>query len=612
MSIRLEIEISAIAAASRQLARAWPIRVLTSVAVAFALLVLPLSGVAGAQIPFPVPGSSKTVEAPKKVPVERRSPRATMRTFLDSAVAASKDSDAALLDAAAACLDLSGQPAGTRERSGRELAIKLKEVIDRIQFVVYEQVPDDPAGPPWTFHHEPAIAADITIAPNADGEWLFTAATVDRIEDLYTYFEARPKVAGVGGSAMHISPTLWLRSKMPPELRERGFYLEHWQWLGLLALVIVGWLTARITRIVLHGPVQRLLERREWRVPRDLVWRLLQPTGLVATGLLWVIGLNWIGLPPGAHVVAILVVKLIMAFGLVRGSFRFIDILTWVLRQKAARTPSKFDDLVVPFFEKTAKVFIVCLSIVFIADVIGISPTSLLAGLGIGGLALALAAQDTVKNLFGSFTVILDRPFEIGDDIKISNDIMGTVEEVGFRSTRIRTYENTLITVPNGNLISAHVDNLGKRTYWRYRTMLSLEYGTPPDKIHAFCEGLVELAASHPHTRKDIIRAGLHEFSASSLDVLFICHFAVPDPANNIRARHLLLLDIITLANRLGIRFAFPTQTLHLVPSDPSKASSRLAIPDGSLLAEAERIGRAEAAAITQHLAPKASSESAD
>lgn len=574
-----------------------------------------LSGVVAAetgraQLPVPIPGSASE-PAKKPVPVERRSARATMQTFLDSAVAASKESKASLLDAAAACLDLTEIPPGARERTGRDLAIKLKEVIDRIRYVNYKEVPDDPDGAPWVFHSEPAIAAEIVVAKAESGEWLFTKETVARIEDLYTFFESKPKVEGVGGSGMHISPTLWLRSKMPPELRERGFLLEHWQWLGLAALVILGWLVARIARFVLHGPVQRLLDRHEWRVPREMVWRLLQPTGLIATGILWVIGLNWIGLPPSAQVIALLIVKFMVAYGVVRGSFRFIDIITWVLSEKAAKTPSRFDDLVVPLFDKTAKVFVVALGIVFIADVIGVSPASLLAGLGIGGLALALAAQDTVKNLFGSLTIILDRPFEIGDDIKIGNDIVGVVEAVGFRSTRVRTYENTLITVPNGNLISAHVDNFGKRTFFRYRAMLSLQYGTAPEKIHAFCEGLIELARNHPDTRKEVIRAGLHEFSASSLDVLFICHFAVPDPAANIRARHRLLLDIITLASRLGVEFAYPTQTVHLVPKDGAKGPERLPIRGPEVLEESERIGRAEAIAISGRVV-QTGSESAD
>lgn len=556
------------------------------------LLALVTSSAFAQPLPAPLVSAAPDIAVP--VPLERRSARATMRTFLDSAVAASKDKNAALLDAAAACLDLSALPPGSRASVGRDLAVKLKEVIDRIAFVDFETIPDTPTGPPFSFHYEPALAAEIAIAPTSGGEWLFTPATVDRIEALYKYFEPTAKVAGVGGSGLDMSPTLWLRSQFPAALREKGFLLEHWQWLSLLALVIAGWLTARIARFLLHGPVQRLLNRKDLKVPRDLVWRLLQPTGFVATTLLWVLGLNWLGLPPGVLVAAMLVVKFFAAFGLVRTAFRFIDVVTWVLRQRAERTPHRFDDLMVPFVDKTAKVVVVALGIVFIADVLGISPASLLAGLGIGGLAVALAAQDTVKNLFGSLTIILDRPFEIGDDIRIGNDISGTVEEVGFRSTRIRTYENTLITVPNGNLISANVDNLGKRSFWRYRALINLAYGTPTEKVHAFCEGLRTLALEHPDTRKEAFVAGLFELGPSSIDVLFVCHFAVRDFQANIRARHKLLTDVVTLASRLGVEFAYPTRTVHIVAA-PSVARP---LQSDSDVTDAERFGQSEARAI--------------
>lgn len=583
---------------TRSIARS---RITTSLLIAVALHALvPLvgSGAAWAQVPgLPSVTSTSPVSPPRTVPPERRSARATMRTFLDSTVAASKDNNAALLDAAVACLDLSSVTPGARASTGRDLAIKLKEVIDRIEFVVYAKISDDPNGPPWIFYHDQELAADIVIAANADGEWLFTSETVQRIEDLYARFESMPKVAGVGGSGMDMSPALWMRSKMPPELREKGFLLEHWQWLGLVLLVFAGWLVAVIARFILHGPVQRLLDRRDWRVPRDMVWRLLQPTGFVAMALLWVIGVRWIGLPPGTQVIVMLIVKFMAAFGLVRGAFRFIDIVTWVLRVRAERTPQKFDDLLVPFFDKTAKVVIVAIGVVFIADVLGISPTSLLAGLGIGGLAVALAAQDTVKNLFGSLTVILDRPFEIGDDIKIGADLIGTVEEVGFRSTRLRTWDHTLITIPNGNLISANVDNLGKRSYWRYRALLSLTYDTPPAKIHAFCEGLRELVKAHPETRKEVVQAGLFELGQSSLDVLFVCHFTVKTGAEHVKARHELLCDVVALADRLGVEFAFPTRTIHMVPVDPAaKAKGGPPSPDAS---GTEHIGRAEALALS-------------
>jgi len=562
------------------------------------LLLLPFAGTAAAQIPFPTGSASEAPAAKKQVSAKRRSARATIRTFLDSAVKAAKDDDPTLLEDAASCLDLSDIPSGLRDVTGRDLAIKLKEAIDRIKYVVYAEVPDDPNGDEWVFYVEPSLDARIAIAPNADGEWLFTTETVRNIEDLYRHFEPLPKVEGVGGSGLEMSTTLWLRSKMPASLHDKVFLLENWQWLGLLVLVVLGWIVARVARFMLHGPVQKILDRREWRVPREKVWRLLAPTGFVATAVLWWIGIRILGLPPGIQMAALLVVKFMVALGVVRTAFRFIDIVTWVLKTRAEKTPSKFDDLIVPFFDKSAKVVVVAIGCVFIADVLGISPASLLAGLGIGGLAVALAAQDTVKNLFGSLTVVLDRPFEIGDDVRIGSDITGTVEEVGFRSTRIRTWENTLITVPNGNLISANVDNLGRRTFFRYKAMLNLSYDTPPERIHAFCEGLRELVLHHPNTRKEGVIAGLHELAASSLDVLFICHFAVPTGADHVRARHHLLLDIVSLASRLGVEFAYPTSTVNLVAGSSKKARGPLPAHGKDGAAQAERIGKAEAHAV--------------
>jgi len=564
------------------------------IVIALGLVTLATTSATAQPIPG-LPGTSEEPAAVKAVPKERRSPRATMQTFIDSAVAASAEGKEHFLDIAAACLDLSDVPIATRHETGRDLAIKLKEAIDRIEFIDFRTIPDDPHGPPWTFKYIAGISAEIVIAPDADGEWLFTAGTVARIEDLYAFYEARPKVAGVGGSGMDLSPSLWLRSKVPESLRAKVLGLEAWQWVGLVALLLLAWIIARIARFMLRGPVQSFLDRRRLAVPGELVYRVLEPLGVVAMGVLFVLGLRWLGLPAELAAVTVLVAKFIAAVGVVRFAFRAIDIVTHVLKARAALTPSRFDDLIVPFFDKSAKVIVVALGIVFIADVFGISPASLLAGLGIGGLALALAAQDTVKNLFGSLTVILDRPFEIGDDVKIGSDIEGTVEHVGFRSTRIRTYEHTLITVPNGNLISANVDNLGKRNFRRYRAIFQLAMETDPRHVIAFCEGLRELVRAHPDTRKEGFHAGLFDIGAHSLDVIFICHFVVTDYAGFIRARHRLLLDVVTLASRLEVELAYPTRKVQVVPPEGAARRRVLDVRTPEQQAEAEVIGKEEA-----------------
>jgi MscS family membrane protein len=223
--------------------------------------------------------------------------------------------------------------------------------------------------------------------------------------------------------------------------------------------------------------------------------------------------------------------------------------------------------MLVQLVRKSVKIFVAAAGLLTVAQVLGTDLTALIASVGIGGLALALAAQDTVSNFFGSLMVFMDRPFQVGDWIK-TGDVEGTVEEVGFRSTRIRTFYNSLITLPNSNLIKASVDNLGDRTYRRWSTRLGIAYNTPPEKIDAFCEGIRELVRRHPHTRKDYYHVYFNEFGADSLQVLVYVFFFTPDWATELRERHRLGVDIIRLAAELEIEFAFPTQTLYVRRED--------------------------------------------
>jgi MscS family membrane protein len=159
--------------------------------------------------------------------------------------------------------------------------------------------------------------------------------------------------------------------------------------------------------------------------------------------------------------------------------------------------------------------------------------------------------------------VLVDRPFEVGDWIVVKTP-KGIVEELGFRSTRVRTFYNSLVTLPNATLVRAVVDNYGKRKYRRTKTHIGVQYDTTPDQMLAFREGIMELVRTHPYTRKDYYQVWFHQFGASSLDLLIYVFFEVPDWSTELRERERLFLDIMRLADRLGVQFAFPTQTLHL------------------------------------------------
>ncbi len=292
-----------------------------------------------------------------------------------------------------------------------------------------------------------------------------------------------------------------------------------------------------------------------------------------------------LGLPPTALAILLLAVKFFAIAAIVWSAYRAVDVGAAILESYAAGTATKYDDLLIPLLRSSAKVFIAAFGVIFLADNLNINITGLLAGLGLGGLAFALAAQDTVKNFFGSITVLVDRPFQVGDWVVIG-DIEGTVEEVGFRSTRIRTFYNSLVTLPNANLISADVDNYGARRYRRWKANLGVAYDTPPEKIDVLCEGIRELVRRHPYTRKDYFHVYLNQFGASSLDILLYIFWETPDWSTELRERHRLAVDILRLAQHLGVEFAFPTQTLYLkrggeTTAEPAEDSFAKAVAAG-------------------------------
>jgi len=239
----------------------------------------------------------------------------------------------------------------------------------------------------------------------------------------------------------------------------------------------------------------------------------------------------------------------------------------------------KYDDLLLPAVSKTLKTFTVCIGILIFAESFSLPIVGLLGSLGIGGIAIALAAKETLSNVFGSLTVMVDRPFEIGDWI-ITEGVEGTVETMGMRSTKIRTFDNSLVTLPNSLLITAKVDNMGRRTFRRIKTMVSVQYDTTPEQIDAFCEGIRELIRRQPYTRKDYYQVYLNQFAASSLDILVNLYLDCNDWSVELRERHRLFVDIVRLAKRLGVQFAFPTQTIHLYQEEAQPFAGADELPE--------------------------------
>ena len=243
--------------------------------------------------------------------------------------------------------------------------------------------------------------------------------------------------------------------------------------------------------------------------------------------------------------------------------YRSVDVFAEFFADKAAQTETKLDDQLVPLLRRALKISTVVIGGVFVLQNLNVDVSSLLTGMAVGGLAFSLAAKDTVSNLFGSVTIFVDKPFSVGDQVLIEN-VEGFVEHVGFRSTRIRTFQNSLVTVPNHKFTESIVDNFGLRKYRRVQMTLGVLYSTKPDQIQDFCDGIREIIKEHPKTRKDFYEVNFVGFGDSSLNILLYFFLAVPNWQEEQQARHAICLDIVRLAANLGVDFAFPTRTVHM------------------------------------------------
>ncbi len=202
------------------------------------------------------------------------------------------------------------------------------------------------------------------------------------------------------------------------------------------------------------------------------------------------------------------------------------------------------------------------------ADELGFPAYSVVAGLGVGGLAFALAARDTIANLIGSLLITLEKPFRVGHIIRVAGS-EGTVEEVGFRSTRIRTPDNSLVSIPSSAVVNTTVENLTLRSMRRQRFFVQVTYDTSREEVEALVRGIRKLIDDHPLTDKGSVQVRFNNFSESSLDILVQFFFRVDDFGTELRERETVLLRIMDLVEDSGVEFAFPTRTLHIQNPTP-------------------------------------------
>ena len=341
-----------------------------------------------------------------------------------------------------------------------------------------------------------------------------------------------------------------------------------WRILALFGIILIALLLGKIAKFILQKSANTL-ESRQRLIAATTLNAVSRGSMclLVAIGIY--IGLGFLELKAKAAELFSTLSALLVSIAVGYMLYWLVDVPSIWLAKMAGKTRSRLDDMLVPVIRKSLRVTVVILILVQIAQILSDKPiTSIIAGLGIGGLAIALAAQDTIKNIFGSFVLFTDKPFEMGDRIVVDGHD-GPVEEVGLRSTKIRTLDGHLVTVPNGELANKTIQNIGKRPYIRRIADLTITYDTPTEKIDRAIEIVKEILDNHEGMHEDFPpRIYFNEFNAASLNIRVIYWYYPPDYWDFMAFSERFNKEVFRRFNKEGIDFAFPTQTLYLA-GDP-------------------------------------------
>jgi MscS family membrane protein len=454
-------------------------------------------------------------------------------------------------------LDLSSLPRYLNKSDGQELARKLKIILDRSLWVDMDLVSDDPHG-----HAEDGLPKnrDVLGVIETEGKsfnvllqkvrrkdgvsiWKFSNVTIAQIPELYKY-------VGYG----HLGEALY---SIFPDVEFLGSKL--WQWIGLVIIMITAaiiallltWVTSYILRLrgteisvraagFVEGPVRFLLWALIINGSIDLVSPTVTMRAIAQSHILLTIAVTW-------------VIMRVIDFTIDRYALRV---------RESGRSGAVA--LVKPL-RNVIRIVIGIAAVLVILDNIGFSVTTILAGLGVGSLAVALAAQKTLEDVIGAITLYAAQPVRIGDFGRFG-DTLGTVEDIAMRSTRIRTLDNTLVCIPNAEFAKLNIENFTKREKIWFHPRISLKYGTTQGQIRIIIADVEKLLRAHPKVLPDIARVRFEELGEYSLNLNVFTYIDTTDFNEYLEIAEKLNFQIMDAVEKAGASFALPSQTMYLEP----------------------------------------------
>ncbi len=524
-------------------------------------------------------------------PPDRSTPRAALKTFLEAGDAvgtflakeylpspsrAEFHRLVSLGDALVQCLDLSAVPPAAREKVGRAAAGALYVTLCRIQLPPFDEIPgagqvNQTVGTNatrWVIPHT-EIALERAPSGPRSGEFLFSADTVAKAEHYYERVRGLPytrpaplenlnELGAIGGGWM--IPHRWVQA-LPSWLLIPLAGQAGWKWIALALILCFFALLLRVA--------YRLSRRGSSEHPfRQALARLVLPAFfLLATPAVAYLALVQLNLVRGVGTAIELAAAAVIFLAGAWMSWRAAPVVAEAIIASPTIAPESIDAHLIRICARLLALVAAATLLAMGADQVGLPLYGIIAGLGIGGLALALAAQPTIENLIGGLSLFGDKPIRVGDLCQYGGD-KGTVEAIGLRSTRIRGLDRTLTTIPNAVLSKMPVVNFTQRDRMLIQCVIGVRYETSPEQLRYLLARIREMLLSHPRIHPDPARARFIGFGASSLDIEVFAYATTSDWAEFLGIREDVLLRIMDLVEQSGTGIAFPSQTLYFARDD--------------------------------------------
>lgn len=493
---------------------------------------------------------------------ELGSPRGTMRTFLEQWNNARNGKRGLFLKT----MDLSQIAAAVREDEGFLLGEYLIEVLYRIGLPLRQEIPDDTnRQASYTHFIHPAGTVEIRPVEQEDGSfnWQFSAETIASARQLFMAMEDMPLAEA--DPRRESTPFFEIRNNARSIhrdlLQEAGAGMEIWQWIALSLLLILSipmswiftWMVAKIFRLKKSEEAQTLSPEI----------RFLWPLRLILIAGLGLLALRTLGLPQAVDIPLRVFIGITLSITGGWLAYHLVDKISDMLDDHTHSYHRYRDEILRSLATSMVKLAVVIGSILFLAEILSIPYQGVIAGLGIGGLAVALAARSTLENLIGGITIYADKPVEVGD-LCCFGDHLGVVEGTGLRSVKVRSLDQSIITVPNAEFVNLNIENLTRRDRMLLQTTIGFRYETRPDQLRWLLAEIRKLLLQHPMVTPEPARARFAGFGEHSANIEIFAYVKTNDFNEFFSVREDIFLRLIDIVEESGTTFAFPSTVNYL------------------------------------------------